>query len=148
MLLKKTTDLDSDFLLLVKELDTHFYKVYGDLQKKYAPNNILKTLYTVLVGYIDNEPIACGCFREFEEGSVEIKRMFVKPTFQGKGYAKILLKELEKWAKELGFQKAVLETGIKQPEAIGLYKHLGYKQIPNYGAYKELRTSICMEKVL
>ena len=145
---KRRDEKDSDFIALTRELDAHFYSVYGDLQSKYAPANILKPLQTVLVGYVENTPIACGCFREFDESSVEIKRMYVKPEYRGKGYAKELLLLLESWAKEKGYKRAVLETGIKQPEAISLYKYLGYTLIPNYGIYKELNTSICMEKIL
>lgn len=148
MIFKKTDEKDSDFIELTKELDAYFYSIYGDLQKKYAPNNILKPIETVLVGYIDNKVVACGCFRAFDDTSVEIKRMYVRPQYRGKGYAKKLLSSLEAWAKEEGYEKAVLETGTKQSDAISLYKHLGYNLISNYGIYKDLDTSICMQKTL
>lgn len=44
--------------------------------------------------------------------------------------------------------KCVLETGIRQPEAIALYKRSGYVQIPNYGQYLNVENSVCFEKVL
>ena len=59
-----------------------------------------------------------------------------------------ILAELETWAAELSFAKCILETGKRQPEAIGLYKKNGYKLIPNYGQYAEIENSVCFEKVV
>jgi len=55
---------------------------------------------------------------------------------------------LERWAAELSYEKCILETGKKQPEAIALYKKNGYKLIPNYGQYAEIENSLCFEKVI
>jgi GNAT superfamily N-acetyltransferase len=74
--------------------------------------------------------------------------MFVKPEFRGRGISRQILSELEKWAAELGYKKSVLETGDRQNEAIHLYHHSGYTEIPNYGNYEGTQTSICMSKKL
>lgn len=148
MRLQKTDDLDKDFIALTKALDKHFHTTYGLLQKQYSTYNVISQIKTVLVGYVDNEPMACGCFRIFENDSIEIKRMYVSPSHRQKGYASILLRELEKWAKELGYQKALLELGNKQPQALKLYESLGYQRRENFGVYKKIKTSICMEKML
>jgi ribosomal protein S18 acetylase RimI-like enzyme len=58
------------------------------------------------------------------------------------------LGELEPWATELAYENCLLETGKRQPEAIGLYKKNGYKLIPNYGQYAEMGNSVCFEKSL
>lgn len=58
--------------------------------------------------------------------------MFVKKEFRGKGIAANILPALCSWARELGYKKVVLETGLKQPEAISLYKKAGFELIPNY----------------
>ena len=79
---------------------------------------------------------------------MEVKRMFVDLAFRGNGIASIILNELEKWAKELGYSGCILETGKKQPEAIKLYKKNGYAIIPNYGQYKQVENSVCFEKAL
>ena len=60
----------------------------------------------------------------------------------------MILHELETWAKELGYEKCYLETGIKMPEAIKLYEKSGYSLIPNYGQYIGVETSRCFEKQL
>ena len=74
--------------------------------------------------------------------------MFVLPEFRNKGLASMVLSALENWAKELGYQTCVLETGKKQPEAIALYEKAGYRQIPNYGQYAGIENSVCFEKKL
>jgi len=72
--------------------------------------------------------------------------MFTLPECRGKGIATKLLNELEKWTIELGYEKCILETGKRQPEAIALYKKNGYKSIPNYGQYTGMDNSVCFEK--
>jgi GNAT superfamily N-acetyltransferase len=68
------------------------------------------------------------------------------PEYRGKGVATLVLKELEKWSLELNFTRLILETGIKQPEAIGLYTKNEYTKIPNYGQYENVKSSVCFEK--
>ena len=72
--------------------------------------------------------------------------MFVSPESRRKGIAAKILTELENWATELSYAKCILETGKKQPEAIGLYIKNGYKSIPNYGQYAGVENSLCFEK--
>lgn len=119
------------------------------LQKQYNQHNVIESIETALIGYDEcNNPIACGCFKVITKDTVEIKRMFVKPHCRRRGFAKILLKMLEKWAYELGYTKALLETGERQPEAIAMYMQCNYSIIPNYGVYMGMENSVCMQKVL
>ena len=74
--------------------------------------------------------------------------MFVQPDMRGNGIAVAMLRELETWAKELGYKKCILETGDQMPEAIRLYQKTGYQIIPNYGPYENVASSICFEKFL
>ena len=124
-------------------------KRYGELQVFYNRYNKIENLPTVVVAYINGKPAGCGCFKNFDHESVEVKRMYVSDEHRGKGIATAILNELEKWAAESGFQTIVLELGNKQPEAKKLYRKQGYYVIPNYGPYigKE-ETSICMKKAV
>lgn len=79
---------------------------------------------------------------------MEVKRMFVLTEYRGQSCARIILSELEAWAKELEYSKCILETGVNQPEAIALYKKCGYRIIPNYHPYVAAEKSICFEKKL
>lgn len=74
--------------------------------------------------------------------------MFTQPLVRGKGFAYQNLLELEKWAQELGYKECILETGIKQPQAIALYLKCGYERIPNFGPYKNVIESVCFSKRL
>jgi len=79
---------------------------------------------------------------------MEVKRMFTLPESRGQGLATTVLGELETWAAELGFERCVLETGKRQPEAIAFYKKHGYEIIPNYGQYAGIDNSVCFEKII
>jgi GNAT superfamily N-acetyltransferase len=146
--LKRTNSNDPDFRHLVTFLDKELQDRYGALQSVYDQYNHLNNLDTVLIGYSDQVPVGCGCFKRAGENKVEIKRMFVKPAARGQGIASAILSGLELWAWENGFSYTVLETGDKQHEAIALYKKLGYTVIPNYGQYAGMESSICMQKEL
>jgi putative acetyltransferase len=146
--IKRTNSDDKDFHLLVEKLNNDLQDRYGALQDFYSRFNSIKDLPTVVVAYYDGQPVGCGCFKKFEEGSVEIKRMYVSNEQRGKGIGTALLAELEKWAAELKLGTMVLETGNNQPEAAHLYEKMGYTVIPNYGQYSGMATSICMKKIL
>lgn len=146
--LQRTNSHNTDFQLLVLELDKDLAIRDGDEHAFFAQYNKIDAIKYVVMAYFDNEPVGCGAIKEYETDVMEVKRMFVQPGYRGKGIASSVLKEIELWAKELGFKKCILETGIKQPEAIALYKKNNYFQIPNYGQYADVTSSVCFEKVL
>jgi len=137
-----------DFQSLVKLLDEELNQTYGIIQKQYDKLNVIENLETVVVGYVNGFASGCGCFKKYDAGSIEIKRMFVKKEERGSGIAAIILMELEKWAKEKGYTSSILETGIKQAAAMKFYAKMGYNRIENYGAYIGNENSLCMAKKL
>lgn len=90
---------------------------------------------TFVVGFVGGEPVASGGLRRHDEHVAEIKRMYVVEDHRGVGYARRLLAELESSAAQLGYRRIVLETGLRQPEAIALYESSGYQPIPGFGYY-------------
>lgn len=78
----------------------------------------------------------------------EIKRMYVAPAMRGRKLGRLLLNALEGRARCDALPCLRLETGTKQPEAIGLYRSAGYREIPPFGDYKLDPLSIFMEKRL
>lgn len=146
MTFKRTTSENTDFQHLVVLLDETLKILDGDEHEFYAQFNKTDKLQHVVVYYDHGNPLACGAFREYENNVVEIKRMYVEPEHRGKGIAHAILNELERWAREEGYAEAILETGKKQFEAIGLYQKAGYHIIPNYGQYKHMDNSVCMRK--
>ncbi|HAS43767.1 MAG TPA: GNAT family N-acetyltransferase [Microscillaceae bacterium] len=145
----RTDSRNDDFKALIDLLDVDLRSRYGPIQDHYDQFNDISVIPYVVVAYVDNEAIGCGAFKQYDDTQVEIKRVFVKESSRGKGVARLILAELEGWAKELGFAACVLETGDRQYEAIDLYnKKLGYEIIPNYGQYAGLEHSVCMRKAL
>lgn len=102
-----------------------------------------------VVGYLDGKSVTCGSFRPVDGGDLaEIMRMFVRPGYRRQGISRKLLAFLESSARDLAFAKVCLETGIRQPEAIGLYRSSGYTEIPPFGIYVGNPLSVCFEKHL
>ncbi|GHE75816.1 N-acetyltransferase [Streptomyces longispororuber] len=100
-------------------------------------------------------PVATGGWRTmdengegYENGDAEIKRMYVVPEARGLGLARRILAALEEDAREAGRLRMVLETGTKQPEAIGLYTSSGYDLCPRFGYYRFHALSRCYAKPL
>ena len=146
MVLKQTRTTDQNFIKLISMLDRELNRRYGKQQSAYTPHNQMQQIDTAIVGYLEEQPVACGCFRAVDETTIEIKRMFVHQDFRRRGFSKSLLASLETLGAQLGYCHAVLETGKGQPEAIALYTKCGYTRIENYGPYKTLENSVCMKK--
>lgn len=142
----RTNSANKDFIKLVKKLDAFLAITDGEDHAFYNQFNKLNTIKYVLVAYSNNIPVGCGAIKEFNTTTVEIKRMFTSKKTRGQGVASKILLELEKWALELNFKRCILETGIRQIEAIGLYKKNKYQQIDNYGQYAGIKESLCFEK--
>jgi putative acetyltransferase len=147
MITIRRTDSDNqDFIELVKHLDADLAERDGKEHAFYAQFNKIDKIKYAVVAYEDDQPVGCGAIRESEPKVMEVKRMYTLPARRGHGIATKVLDELEKWASKLSYEKCILETGKKQPEAIRLYQKSGYKLIPNYGQYAGIENSVCFEK--
>lgn len=126
--------------------------LFIDLEQRYGKGTIEdfmkenKSFRPFLIIEINKKIIACGTLNKIDEETAEIKRMFVYPKFRGKGFSKIILQELEKFAVREKYKKIILETGVMQPEAISLYKKFNYKKRKCYGKYENDPHSVCFEK--
>ena len=147
-MLTRTSSSNTDFISLVNELDKDLAIRDGNDHSFFAQFNKIDTIKHVVVYYSNNLAVGCGAIKEYESGVMEIKRMFVLAEHREKGVASEVLRELETWAKELGYSKCILETGYKQPEAIALYKKNNFEIIPNYGQYANVTSSVCFQKIL
>lgn len=147
MKLLKTTSENPDFIQLVKMLDEYLAFMDGEDHAFYDQFNKIDLLNHCVVLYEAENPVGCGAIKPYDEESAELKRMFVIPKFRGKGYASKIMETLEIWAKDLGFESMILETGIQQTEAIKLYQKT-YQPIENYGPYAGVANSVCFKKVL
>ena len=99
----------------------------------------------------DGTALGCGALRHLGDDVAELKRMYVVPEARGRGVSKAVLAGLEEAAGERGWSTLRLETGPRQPEAIGLYERAGYRPIAAFGAYvgaADAEHSLFYERVL
>ncbi len=144
----RCTGKDEPFRALIDALDEELNERYGAQMDFFGQYNHSSDVTTALVAWIDGERAGCGCFKPYSENTVEMKRIFVPKQFRGRGVARAVMAELEAWACELGYEVAILETGILQPEAIRLYEAAGYERIPNYPPYENVAESVSYRKML
>ena len=144
----RTTTSDADFIQLVDKLDSELWNELNEDMNTYDQYNKVPDIKTAIIIYDNAVPVAIGCYKEYDAETVEIKRMYVDKAYRGKSISKLVLKELEQWAIENGFQYSILETSIYFDVAQTLYKRAGYVVIPNYDQYEGLEESICMKKKL
>jgi GNAT superfamily N-acetyltransferase len=145
-----TNGNNSDFIELCKMLDNNLDElVGGNIQRKqYEKYNTLEDIKDVIVVYENETPVGCGSYKYYSENVAEVKRVFVKKEYRGQKIAKKIMIKLEEDAKGKGYKKFILETGKILKGANGLYKSLSYNVIENYGQYKEMNESVCMEKII
>jgi GNAT superfamily N-acetyltransferase len=146
--LLRTDSTHADFVALVRHLDADLRIRDGEDHAFYNQFNKIDKIRHVVVAYRNGQAVGCGAFKEYAPERAEVKRMYVAPAYRGQGIASQVLTELERWARELSYATCILETGVNQPEAVGLYGKNGYRVIPNYGQYEGVNTSICFEKNL
>ncbi|WBB79648.1 GNAT family N-acetyltransferase [Micromonospora sp. WMMD882] len=101
-----------------------------------------------LVVVLDGRAVACGGVQALDAETGEIKRMYVRPAYRGRGIGRDLLAALEELAFQLGHHTVCLETGTYLPTAIGLYTSCGYAPVPVYGEYVDNPYSVCFAKRL
>ena len=137
---------NEDFIENCRLLDEDLDRRVGRVIKrdKYAQFNQLDKIHEAIVVYQDGKPIGGGAIRPYDETALELKRVFVRPEGQGHGIGTELVSKLIGWAKELGYQKMILETGDLLAESVHVYSKLGFRKIPNYGAYINMPESLCM----
>ena len=148
MKILRTNSENPDFIKLVKLLDKDLEIRDGEDHAFYAQFNKVDSIKYVVVALENQKPLGCGAIKEFDQHTMEIKRMYTSVESRGKGVASLVLEALEQWAKEEEFKQCILETGIKQPEVICLYEKNGYHLIPNYGQYSDVEDSKCFKKMI
>ncbi|MBN2879892.1 MAG: GNAT family N-acetyltransferase [Clostridia bacterium] len=150
MKISYTDGKDKDFIMMCARLDNALNELAGGLENRqeYVEHNQLDDIKDAAVVYVDGTPIACGAFKQLDEETAEIKRVFVESNYRGKGVSRQLMAFLEDAARKKGYKKLVLETGRRMHVAVGFYRSIGYTERENYGPYIGMEKSICFEKWL
>lgn len=139
-----------DATLLIEELEALLSPLYPDESRHgYSVQKLMDQNVHFFVVRCGDRAAACGGIQFFTDDAPaygELKRMFVRPAFRGRGLAKHLLQHFEAVAAAHQIRTLRLETGIHQTEAIGLYERSGYRRIGPFGAYRPDPNSIFYEK--
>jgi GNAT superfamily N-acetyltransferase len=136
---------------LIRALNRELSETYpeeGATHFRLDPDEVAEERGAFLVAYAEGETIGCGAIRRIDPGTAEIKRMYVAPEARGRGVGRMVLEALEAEARRLGVKRIVLETGVRQLEALALYAQAGFTRIPAFGEYVGSPLSLCMEKEL
>ena len=144
-----------DAMRLIAEVQAEYVQRYGGPDDTPLDHAMFEPpLGSFYVAYADGEPVATGAWRRTPvraleaTDAAEIKRMYVVPSARGAGVARAVLAHLEATAAAAGIDVLVLETGMKQPEAIALYTSSGYEPVPGFGYYKDEPLSRCFGRRL
>jgi ribosomal protein S18 acetylase RimI-like enzyme len=125
---------------LQKNYDIDVYPIIGVTLQDYVENNVDEFASSILTDgvlyliQVEDKIVGMGALRKLKEGIGEIKRMYIKPEYQGKGLGKKMLQLLLRRGKEYGFSAIYLETGSFMRNAQHLYRSVGFY---NRGEYPE-----------
>ena len=136
-------DADAEVLRVEQQAElAEMYDGEGDIEPELPRDEMVATVLVT----VDGEVAGCGSLRDaarYGEGYGELKRMFVRPAFRRRGLSRLVVTELEAIARTAGYVRLILETGVRQQQAIGLYRSCGYRRIPSYGPYEFEEHSVC-----
>jgi GNAT superfamily N-acetyltransferase len=123
---------------LIAAMVAEMNELYGDIEGPNVPSakpaDFAPPHGTFLVGYDEGEPICAGGLKRLDEQAAEIKRMYVAPAARRRGVARALLEALEDAARARGYAVVRLDTGLRQPHAMALYRSAGYVDVGNFNA--------------
>lgn len=123
-----------DFHDLTAALDEYYFMLVGEVEKRYAKYNLPHLFNCRIVAYEDGKPAGCGAWKKIDEGTFEVKRIYIAPEFRQKGVA-----ERGHCGSRAGCGKARLHQGHPRDrrtteDSAALYTKLGYRVIPYYGS--------------
>ena len=135
-----------DFRALAAELDAYYISLVGDVQNRYAGVNRPENMNALAVVYGENGPMAIGAWKQVDEKTAEIKRIYVRPEYRRQRIASALIGALEDNALASGFRQFILETARNTDSSHQLYLSLGYKIIDYYGSPAGAENCLCFYK--
>jgi putative acetyltransferase len=151
MRIEPTNPASADAQALIAMADEYMAQLYPAASNHLDNIAALTAPNVLFLGcMIGAELVGCGAVKILSDDGAygEIKRVFVLHSHRGRGYSMAIMEQLENHLKSSGIRLARLETGISQPEALRLYRRLGYLERGPFGAYVEDPLSVFMEKRL
>jgi len=140
----------ADAVALIAELDAHLgsrgYPVTS--RHGYSVEKLLREGVAFFVTRCDGLAAGCGGVQLYGQEYAELKRMYVRPGFRGRGLGRSMLNHLAEYSRRHGVTTLRLETGIHEAAAIGLYESFGFRRRAPFGEYREDAFSLLYEKAL
>lgn len=133
---------DAAVLALFSEHDDFMQKFLGEDRNCYTRYTPAENIEKVWVAYEENAPIGCAAYRRKSDIMGEVKRLFVKKEYRGRGISKALLSEVKSHAKTEGCTKLFLDTRITLEPAVSLYRSFGFEITFQQGLYIQMETVI------
>jgi putative acetyltransferase len=136
----------ADAKKLIAELEAALNPLYAEESRHgYSVEKLVKEGVHFFMARAEGKPAACGGI-QFYPGFGELKRMFVRDAWRGRGLGYAMLEHLAKHARANACAVLRLETGIHQHEAIKLYERWGFRRIEAFPPYKPDPVSLFYEK--
>lgn len=141
---------DPDLVRLVGELDAFQSELYPAESNHCLDLSVVsdEQLRCVIVRDERGAPAGCGALLFHEDGSAEIKRVYIRPAYRGMKLGEQIVSAIEGIATEKNSRLLQLETGIQQQPAIALYRRCGYEICDAFPPYKPDPLSVFMRKEL
>jgi GNAT superfamily N-acetyltransferase len=137
----------ADAVTLIAELEAHLDPLYPAKSRHgYSVEKLIAQGVAFFVLREGTIAAGCGGIQLFDKEYGELKRMYIRPQFQGRGFGKLLVDHLAEYARSNGVTLLRLETGIHQIPAIRLYERMGFQRISPFGPYVNDPLSLFYEK--
>lgn len=133
---------DTNILQLFSEHDDYMIDFLGDDKQYYTRYSENENLEKVWAVHVDNQPIGCVAYRRKADGVGEVKRLFIRKEYRGKGIAKELLKAVECYAKEQGCHTLFLDTRITLEPTVSIYRAFGFHITFQQGLYIQMEKKL------
>ena len=139
----------ADAVPLITELEAELAQHYpAESRHGYSVEKLLREGVAFFVARIDGTPAGCGGVQIFGTEYGELKRMYVRPEFRGRGLGRQILERLAGHASKAGVRLLRLETGIEQRAALRLYEAYGFHRRSAFPPYRHDPLSLYYEKSL
>lgn len=141
----------SEFLTLNAELNEYYLATFGDLALCYRAQTGVEDVNDFFIAFEDKTPVGIVCFKPFPAPrTAEIKRLFVREDYRGKGYGAALLSKVEAAVKLKGYKSAVLVTGAQENnrKTVDFYLKNGYNIVERFAPFVGDENVLCLKKEL
>jgi len=131
-----------EVIWLFSEHDDFMINFLGENSIYYTRYNEKESINDVWIAYCDGKSIGCAAYRTKSPGVGELKRMFIKSEYRGRGISKQLLAVVEEHAKQQGDHTLHLDTRIRLEPAVTLYRNSGFFETLRNGLYVEMEKKL------